>query len=265
MKKLFIAVVCLASLSALIAGKIHWDQKIKEAAVDALLEGSPVEAEAKELASSETTPVNVDTLTANLPEDLAEKIQAKLASKETIKFVVVGSKAVSEGEQGWPALLQQQLDTAYGEDVFDIVVKSYGDDHSVTVVQNQKQYEIAALQPDILLLEPFTLNDTGAVESENNQQSIEAIVYAVKQSSPDAVIFLQPPNPAYNVLYYSAQVAVLEAYAAEKGYYYLNHWASWPKPDSEELLQYIHKEDDTPNEKGHQLWADYLGNYFLSK
>lgn len=69
-------------------------------------------------------------------------------------------------------------------------------------------------------------------------------------------------HPIYGATYYPRDVEKLKKYAEEKEIPYLDHWKAWP---SEELLKnYLVDTQDTPNKKGHTLWARYLEDYFIS-
>ena len=266
MKKALIALTCIVCILCILAGKLHWEKKIDKTVEDAKSSVQSVHAEERTNSpADENHSDDLSKLTANFPESLSEKVLNAVQEGETISIVAMGSDATVSGEGTWTNRLQQRLNEAYGEGVFQLTVKSYGDDLSIEVVQQQKYEEVADLKPDILLLEPFVLNDNGLVAIENTLDSVEIIINAVKHASEDAVIMLQPPNPIHNATYYPAQVEALQNYAEEQGIIYLNHWTNWPEQTSEDILNYLNEETNTPNEKGHEVWAEYLAKYFTGE
>ena len=79
------------------------------------------------------------------------------------------------------------------------------------------------------------------------------------------VVLIQPPHPLYQATYYPVQVEALEQYAEDNGIPYLNHWEAWPDQDSEEIKDYLSEDASEPSAKGHQVWAEYLIDYFIAK
>src|SRR5699024_9986798 len=133
-------------------------------------------------------PVNTDKiaeLTKHLPQALSEKVTNAIEEDKNLSFIAMGSNATASGEGTWTDLLQQQLDNAYGKDVFKLTVKSFGDDLSIDVVQQQKYEKAANLGPDILLLEPFVLNDNGLVAVDDTLASVSTIITAFEEANED--------------------------------------------------------------------------------
>ncbi len=149
--------------------------------------------------------------------------------------------------------------------VFEVVVKEYGDMTTKEALEANVDKEIIDAKPDILLWEPFILNNNGVIEIEDTLQQIDTIIQNIQSALPDVTVMLQPPHPIYNATYYPTQVEELKTFAREKGYTYLDHWKAWPDYKSEELNDVVNENTDLPNERGHQLWADFLIGYFIAK
>lgn len=259
MRNIFTALIFIVCIFALVAGKIHWNQKIDAAG------GKEID---NQTATSENKPQteedNMATLTRHLPEDLSEKIAKATAENKTLHIVAAGSNATAEGSGTWTSILQKRLDKAYGKDRFQISVESYGDEISINVVQQEHYTSMIEHEPDIVLFEPFLLVDNGKVAISNTLESIEIITSKLKEMSEHTVIILQPPNPIHNAVHYPTQVQELQTFAEEHNFIFLNHWENWPHYESDELLDYL-DENNVPNTKGHQVWADYIANYFTGE
>lgn len=268
MKKVFAVAIFAICIFSIIAGKIHWDTKIKATSnPNQVIDNNNDETGTPTDHNSDDSGVSGDftDLLTNFPENIATTIETKLESGDQLEMIAMGSAATAEGDGTWTNLLQQQLDEAYGNGVFQLNAQSFGNDLSIDVTQEQKHIEVANLEPDILLLEPFLLNDNGVVAVDNSLESVGIIINAVESASEDVVIILQPPNPIHNAVYYPGQVDALQAYAQEHDIIYLDHWTNWPDQTSDDILDYIDEEDSTPNEKGHEIWAEYIANYFTGE
>ena len=103
------------------------------------------------------------------------------------------------------------------------------------------------------------------LEIDDSLENASAVIASVKESLPQTQVILQPPHPLYNANFYPKQVQELQQFAEANGIPYLNHWEAWPDQDSEEIKEYISEDASGPSAKGHQLWADYLIDYFIAK
>ena len=57
----------------------------------------------------------------------------------------------------------------------------------------------------------------------------------------------------------------LQQFAEDNDIPYLNHWEAWPDQDSEEIKEYITEDSSQPSVKGHEVWAEYMIDYFIAK
>jgi hypothetical protein len=268
-------IVLVLSISSIIIGKIHWNHKIS--AYAGMENSVGLEAEQPEntenVSNSEGAKdqaVDITQYTKNLPDEVKTKIESAAETGKPVSFVILGSKSTSSDESGWPNLFKQQLVQSYGESIFDITIHEISDKNSLQVIEEELYSAAMKGKPDILLFEPFILMDNGEVRMEDRLVNITTIIEDFEEVNPDIFTFLQPANPLFNATYYPKEVEELQRFALENNITYLDHWQAWPDQDSSEIESYLTPDPSItfksiPNEKGHQLWADYLANYFISK
>jgi hypothetical protein len=256
---LLAALLFVSCISFIIVGQIYWQKKIDQSIQHAM---------AEEKGSAQTVDNEDDEVmkyAANLPPEVQKKVKNAIHQHQPVRLVIVGSKAISSSEKSWPALLTNKLEATYGKRVFEVVVKEYGEMTTKEALEANVDQEIINAKPDILLWEPFILNNNGVVAIDETLEDIETMIENITSALPDVTMMLQPPNPIYNARYYPAQVEEFKTFATEKGYLYLDHWKAWPDYKSEELNNNVDRQTGLPNENGHHLWADFLINYFIAK
>jgi hypothetical protein len=260
MKNFLVVLLALGCGAILFTGYLHWKDKT-------VVSTGSVEqkVESKENAEKKKTGTSLEQLTANWPEKARDQYKLALENDEPFTILIAGSNALGYEEDGWSNSLKSQLEETYG-DTIKVVVKSY-DLTSAEFLLEDKLDELVSEEPDLTLLEPFTLNDNGMIQFEASHLNIEEIAAGLTKDNPDHVLLLQPPYPLHNATFYPVEVDALKNFAAEMDIPYLDHWSVWPDSDSDELLEYLTVENGTTsvNEKGHQLWADYLIDYFIAK
>ncbi|MCM3586965.1 SGNH/GDSL hydrolase family protein [Mesobacillus maritimus] len=264
MKRFLVLLLALICVGTLIYGSLHWKEKTSVSA-----EKADTQEQTKEEPEQQETPAKVDTekllkLTENWPKAAREHYKMALEEGRPFTILLAGSNALGTDDEGWSIQLKHSLEEAYG-DTIEVEVKSY-ELTSSEFMSEEKLDELVSLQPDLTLLEPFTLMDNGLVMISNSHQNIEAIRSGLSEANPEHVMLLQPPNPLYNANYYPVQVDALKQFAEEEEIPYLNHWTAWPDPESKEIEDYLVEQDGTtlPNEKGHQVWYEYLLDYFIA-
>ncbi|WP_349408686.1 SGNH/GDSL hydrolase family protein [Pseudalkalibacillus sp. SCS-8] len=271
MKKFLYITTILLSVAAIIFGHIHWKNKISNTIVSANDEVSADENEnqAAESTDNEDTEDeqqqrNIDELTKNLTDEAAAVVKAAVKAGESVEVAVIGSGAQKMGSNPWPGLVQAGLDEAYGEGVFLIQNHSFGDQFSIHARVEQRMYDIIEGKPDMVLLEPFLMNDNGDVNPEHSIGSVRILKRSFEDANEDIIFMVQPPHPIYQPTVYGTQVSMLQEYAEENGVTYLDHWENWPDTDDEEIKKYL-VELEGPNDEGNKLWAEYIINYFTGK
>ncbi|KJE29044.1 GDSL-like Lipase/Acylhydrolase family protein [Geobacillus kaustophilus] len=254
---LFVAAACLAFM---ITGHLYWERKI-----DATVQAARMKIDAS--ANQEEAPSRAEEILARakqLPAAAQAAIKRAVEENRPIRFVIAGSESTPE-TGGWPELLKRALDDAYGKGAFHITVHEY--DGLTTADADEKRIaaDWAKDKPDLVLLEPFLLNDNGVVTIDDSLAHIKSIISQLTSAAPDAAVILQPPNPIYSATYYPRQVERLEAFAKENGYPYINHWPAWPDANSEELNRCVDPQTDLPTAEGAKLWADALAKHFIAQ
>lgn len=268
MKKLFISIVIILAFASIIAGKIHWDNKI-EAAGNVVKPEITIEKSERgkrtEDTTEQVTKEDILKYTKNLPEEIVEKIENAIDSKEPVHLAIMGSAATSSNPTGWPALLKKELENTYGVEIFDISIKEIPNTTSTEVVTNKLYQDVIDREPDILLLEPFILYDNGAVIPLSNRlANLTTLLTDFETQLPNLSIIIQPANPLHNATFYPGEVNGLKDFVEKSGYLYLNHWEAWPDPTSPEMADHLIDGEGMPNELGHQVWAGYLKEFFIS-
>ncbi|PMC36591.1 hypothetical protein CJ195_14240 [Bacillus sp. UMB0899] len=256
MKKVWVLVTLIVCGAAIIFGNIHWNQKIS-----AQGEQTAVKVESVEKAEETQTPSKVLAYTANLPENVQAKIKKAIDSKEPVKLVIYGT---SEVEGTWIDSFKKELTAAYGEDVFEVMAISTGNNSTRELVNEKMYEEINKLSPDILLFEAPMLKDNGNVGITNTLTNLEEMFESWQEANEGLVLMIQPSQPLYNATYYPSEVSQLEDFAVKNKFIYLNHWENWPELDNAEMKNYLNKDSEV-NEKGFGVWADYLIGYFVAE
>ncbi|WP_258523593.1 SGNH/GDSL hydrolase family protein [Priestia megaterium] len=146
----------------------------------------------------------------------------------------------------------------------DTQVYEYSDMTTLKFINNGTYKQILDEKPDVLLFEPFLLNDNGVVGIDNTLENINVIISHLKDQNSDLVTILQPSAPVYKAENYPNDVKALEKFSKENGYEYLNHWTIWPDYRSKDILTFLATTPGQPNDDGEKRWAKYLKTYFTN-
>ncbi len=76
---------------------------------------------------------------------------------------------------------------------------------------------------------------------------------------------IQPSNPVYGAKNYPKAIEALKQFAAQNNYTYIDHWGAWPDASTKAILPYLKEEFGFPTAKGHEVWAQYVTDYFVAK
>jgi lysophospholipase L1-like esterase len=257
MKAIFTALMALACAAVLVMGNLHWNEKTTIAGDSQQEKKEPLQQEAYDSTEAD----KLLSLAKNWPEQSQAALKKALQEDRPFNIVIAGSEILSVGENSWSTLLTNRLQQGYG-DAVNIAVKTYDLD-SLSFQSQGKIKDITSEKPDLVLLEPFTLNDNGVVTIEDSLAAVTNIIEETRKTSPKAIFILQPSYPLYNATYYPIQVEELKKYASSKGLTYINHWSVWPDGSSEEIKEYLSEDLSRPNDKGIQLWADYVADFLV--
>ncbi|MCA1055191.1 SGNH/GDSL hydrolase family protein [Rossellomorea aquimaris] len=254
MKNFFLIVFALICIAFLFIGNKHWDERI--AGVPALSEGKT--AEEPSAAAEEN---NVRPQLSNWPEHAQQRFMNAIEEERDYKVAIIGSTALGKGEDGWSEQLKENLTVTFNE----LDIRIYESETTSVQFMNDAVYgEILEYGPDLVLFEPFTLvNNLNLVPYERNHEVIMGFYNNLKSANGDVELILQPSYPLAGATIYPKQVEKLKEFAEENGFTFLDHWTAWP--EAEELGDYLTDSNESPNDKGHELWAGFLKDYFIAE
>lgn len=245
--KYFLTVIWgIVCIGVLVYGQFYWNQQL---AVKAL-----------EPAIIEEKQPNMEpyiSMAANWPEAAKAQFQQSLEGGTPFNILFIGSSAME-----WEQQVTQRLAESYGSERLTTAHHTY-DRTSTELITEGKQQELAANKAHLIVIEPFLLNDNGEVEIDETLANLSKIIEAIKAENPDSTFILQPSYPIYLPKYYSTQVDALKSYTEENNLTYLDHWTAWPATDNLEIKDYLNEGQTGPNEKGNQVWGEFLVEYFI--
>lgn len=258
MKAFIVTVLVLLLAIVIVWGNIYWNAKNSEYAPTTSINNSKI--------TKETTPeINTEfylKLAANWPLEAKEKLKIKLDHNDAFKIILIGSNAISNNSLGLEDYLIKELAEKYEN---HIEIKSIVYNKTTTdYIRDSEVAKLTELRPDMVVFEPFLLNDNNVVAIPDTISNIQRIIEETKKVLPDISFILQPPNQIYDANLYPMQVAALQNYANEKNIPYLNHWEVWPSGNDIAVEDYLNA-NGRPNESGYKLWSEYLSAYFISK
>ncbi|SDN05169.1 hypothetical protein [Bacillus sp. OK048] len=250
MKYFFTVIWGLICVSILVYGHIHWNQQTT--AVKAV----------KPAITASSTEIEVDKyleLAANWPETAKLELKRSLKAEQPFKILFAGSSSME-----WEQTVSKTLTASFGPDRIRTAHYTY-DLTTKDIIAQNKQQELAAEKAQLMVIEPFLLNDNNVVKMDVTLANVTKIIEAAKAANPDTTIMLQPSHPIYLPNYYAIQVEALMQFAEENSITYLDHWTAWPATDNPEIKDYLTAVQKAPNEKGYQVWAQFLVDYFVNK
>lgn len=250
----------------LVSGYVYWKDKTNSS-VETTEKQVPVVSDTEKKNNKEEKKEPADpallSLTENWPKQAQETFAKALEDGRSYKLAIVGSAALGQEDNGWSELLKEELVHTYGEDNLEVTIFEYPVRSDQFIAEGYDE-EVAKFKPDLVLFEPFALNDNGNIETEDNHDNIMSFISTVEKENEDAVIILQPPHPVVSTIY-PGQIEELKEFAEEQDLVYLDHWSVWPDTDDDELYDFVLDPASAPNEKGHQLWFEYLKEYFIAE
>ncbi|MBO0589164.1 SGNH/GDSL hydrolase family protein [Sporosarcina sp. E16_8] len=202
------------------------------------------------------------TLTTHQDKQVQEVFRNRLKAGEKVNFLITGSSLMDYGEPGYAERLKTALVAAYGDYITVTAIGFDATSQQFTDKLAEEQIDLS-IGYDVILFEPFTLNNNGLVAIEDGHAHINTFRTRLKEHVKDAVIVLHPPNPIYAATYYPAQVTALKSFAEAEGIPYVNHWTNWPDQATEEILSLL-GDKSMPNSDGAEVWANTLITYFIA-
>ncbi|XJZ27100.1 SGNH/GDSL hydrolase family protein [Bacillota bacterium Lsc_1132] len=255
MKYFLTASLAVVSIVVLFFGHSYWKERtaVKADAVD-----TPVVAEAAAPKASQAS--DFVQLTKNWPVAAQKQFAQSVKAKKTFTILFVGSRADRSSAQAVAAKLEE----TFGKKLVKTAVQT-SDLTSTEFVAQKKSLEMASEQAQLIIFEPFLLNDNGKVETKTALANLSKVIESVKAVNPGTTFILQPSYPLFAAKFYPLQVDALKKYAQDNGIAYLDHWKAWPDYQKEELKNYLLADQSAPNDKGNGVWAKFLEDYLISK
>ena len=272
-KTLLAYIVIIGCIVLLIGSYTKWKDKLSsfhgESGAEVSVSTPPVKSDTDKVDKKDDENMKPEldgkrllTLTANLDEDVQNVFRSRHKVGDSLEFLIVGSTAMEDGKPGYAELLKTALEEAYGNFV-DVTIGAF-DGTSKSFIENVRDEIDLDKEFDVILFEPFTLNNNGKVIIEDEHRHINLFLDLLQSNVEDAVIVLHPPHPIHRATYYPTQVSALQNFAVAGGIPYINHWPDWPDKDSDELLEFI-DERSMPSKNGARVWANALISYFVAE
>lgn len=262
MKAILVTLLAALCFTLLLLGNMHWDKKTTISTAKAIdtneevkqTQSTSTKEEEKQDSSLETLQSYMD----NWPKESKDAFTKAYNEKKSFQLVIAGSTT-----NNWVETVSANLSSIYGNTI-EISELSY-DLTSSEFVNEEKFDDIIQVNPDLILFEPFTLKDNGLVTIEDSLVNLQSVLNVVKESNANVSFILQPPHPLYNAKFYPVQVQELKTFAESNQIGFIDHWTSWPDPNTEEILPYLTEDRSEPSEEGYVLWANAVSDFLISK
>jgi hypothetical protein len=258
MKQIILILFTTSCAVILFIGNQQWKDKV-------VVKGSSTETITlvEEEDTSDSHHQEVVSFASNWPEEASANFEAAVKEGRPFKILLAGSPAMGTESEGWAAILKNELEDTFGE-TMSVSVRTYKMT-SKEFIEEGKHEELAAEQADLVLLEPFILMNNGKIGNALAAEHYTMMIEAIKETNQDTNVILQPANPLSKAKYYPVQVDELKAYAKDNQLPYLDHWQAWPTTEADRLELLTISDPSFPNENGHQVWAEFLIDYFIAK
>ena len=267
MRKLGVALATIVCVTVLFISYSIWKDKLEAASGGNEASAAPPSESADTENTSESskteddiglTVTDLQQLTEAMDGPVRQMFYDRHGAGESVRLLILGSVAMDAGEPGYSELLTEAIESAYGEFV-QVETMSF-DGTSLAFMASGEEVPDA----DVLLLEPFTLNNNGEVLIETEHEHIRELLANMRTEVDDAVLVLHPPQPIYGARFYTRQVSALKEFASFYNYSYVDHWQAWPETSNIELKDFL-TESDSPNSSGAEVWANELIAYFTAE
>ncbi|MES5843938.1 MULTISPECIES: SGNH/GDSL hydrolase family protein [unclassified Bacillus cereus group] len=269
-KAVLVLVIFVLFVASVVSGKLYWNKKVANATGQTSevtkTKSEVKDSEAKKLEKKQDAKSSFNEAYAkNLPDEVKEKLKKAAEEKKAVNLVIVGDEASSSEKGAWAAKLTANLDASYGKGLWNVTVKEYKGESTDELIANKRDKEIAKEKPDVILFEPPFITDNGKTGNGNSVASTQKFVQALSTSAKGATIMIQPSNPVYGAKNYPKAIEALKQFATQNGYTYVDHWGAWPDASKKAILPYLKEEFGFPSDKGHEVWAQYVTDYFVAK
>lgn len=193
-----------------------------------------------------------------LSKKLPKKIVTFLKEKKHVNLLIVQEDKQQSND--YSSLLTERLNDNYGDGVWSVSVISYEDQTSKDLVEGNFVKQVNGKKADMILFEVPLMNDNGVVRSEDSIANLQKVIDNIGKTS---VVVVQPNEPIYQSNFYPKEVAAFKKAIEKKDVTYLDNWSAWPDYMTQAFTEYV-GENKNLNEKGQELWGNYLSQYFIA-
>ncbi|WP_026672398.1 SGNH/GDSL hydrolase family protein [Alkalihalobacterium bogoriense] len=259
MKNLFLIITIIVCVSILGLSHYQYNQKLKNIAAEAHQFEQPVierlsNTQSTKTSNNESDDTDLSGIVGNLISNQEEE--------ENISVTFFGSLSLGapESDKGWPMLVISEINGMLEKEKLKPTIVNVNRSSSLDVYNSNYFDTVIESNPDLLIVEPFILNDNGIVRIEDTLYVLEQFLNKVSDKLPETEVLIIPPNPVEGAVYYISQVESVAEFAQSSGYSFVDHWTAWPIDDN--LSDYL--ENNRPNQQGHSIWAEFMVNYLTN-
>ncbi|WBO93065.1 SGNH/GDSL hydrolase family protein (plasmid) [Bacillus tropicus] len=266
----FVLFIFILFVTTILGGKLYWNKKIANATGE-MSEVMKTKDKGKDKGTKKEEEEHGvkasfnEAYINNFPDAVQEKLKRVSAEKKAVNLVIVGDESSSSENGTWVDKFTANLDEAYGNGLWNVVVKEYKNESTEELILNKRDKEIVKENPDIILFEPPFITDNRKNGNGSSVANTKKFVQLLSNSANTATIIIQPPNPVYNAKNYPKAIESLKQFAKQNGYTYIDHWKVWPTATTKKILPYLQEDFGFPSAKGYDLWAQYVTDYFVAK
>ncbi|MEK4749426.1 hypothetical protein NST77_17975 [Niallia sp. FSL W8-0177] len=266
MKAIILSILSIILVAILVIGNIQWNNR-----EDRPLSNTHPTKDANgevENKKNEDQYFSLDdymSFAKSWPESAQKVLEEKLTEKQPFHILLVGSDEIGDQELGLITPLQEALASKY--DKYVTIDSITYEETSSDYVNNNEYESIIEQKPDMVIWEPFLLNDNGVVDISTTLLNVNQVINETKDVLPDVTFVLMPAHPLYNAGLYPMQVSDLKKFAESKEIPYWNHWEAWPESNDLKLKDYYVELGDRSqaNEQGFKVWSSYLSKKLISE
>ncbi|KKB40921.1 SGNH/GDSL hydrolase family protein [Bacillus thermotolerans] len=257
MKKFFLFLYVVAIIVFLIGANMYWQREVTYSSAPA--EGLGAQQEGQNASNSQP---DVAQAVKNWPKDAQQAYAEAREAGVPYKIMIAGSPSLGKETGGWSTVVKQKLEETLGKTVTVEIQEFNG--NSMEFMKSDVHNNILAAVPDLVLYESFLLKDNGVLDVNTHQQLLTQFNQELQKANEKAVLMVQPAHPIFGAQHYPNQKEAEKQFAQENSLRYIDHWEVWPGTNDQKLTGLITEDQSTPNEKGHELWAEYLVDELIS-
>ena len=260
MKAAIISTLSIILVVVLVIGNINWN--LQEESPLSKIKSSESAEDSKSNSDSDSGLDYYSDFVTSWPKSAQKVFENKLSDKKQFNIVLLGSESIGNKKLGIVTPLKKALEKKYDQYVtIDSIVY---DGTSSDYVSEQAYSTLIDRKPDMIIMEPFLLNDNNVIDISTTLMNLRQIILETKVQLPDVTFILQPAQQIYDASLYPMQISDLQKFAEAEKITYWNHWEAWPDGKDKKVLDYLVKDSSDPNEKGYEVWSKYLANKLIA-